>query len=235
MAKNLILWMIIAGVLLTVFQNINQETREDNINYSEFVREVRSGRVAAVELAGINITGWRSDNSQFRTIMPLIGDNQLMDDLFENGVEIRANEPEQQSIWTQLLVASFPILIIIALFFFFMRQMQGGAGGGRGGPMSFGKSKAKLLGEDQIKVTFADVAGVEEAKEGNLPVRKEVRRSLLGFLERGVDGLDDGAVLGERAEVVVEHAQADDVERELGEARLDVVGAGRCFEVDVLQ
>ena len=151
MAKNLILWMIIAGVLLTVFQNINQETREDNINYSEFVREVRSGRVAAIELAGINITGWRSDNSQFRTIMPLIGDNQLMDDLFENGVEIRANEPEQQSIWTQLLVASFPILIIIALFFFFMRQMQGGAGGGRGGPMSFGKSKAKLLGEDQIK------------------------------------------------------------------------------------
>ena len=97
MAKNLILWMIIAGVLLTVFQNINQETREDNINYSEFVREVRSGRVAAVELAGINITGWRSDNSQFRTIMPLIGDNQLMDDLFENGVEIRANEPDEMN------------------------------------------------------------------------------------------------------------------------------------------
>ncbi|MDB3991885.1 ATP-dependent zinc metalloprotease FtsH [Gammaproteobacteria bacterium] len=165
MAKNLILWMIIAGILLTVFQNINQETREDNINYSEFVREVRSGRVAAVELAGINITGWRSDNSQFRTVMPLIGDDQLMNDLFDNGVEIRANEPEQQSIWTQLLVASFPILIIIALFFFFMRQMQGGGAGGRGGPMSFGKSKAKLLGEDQIKVTFADVAGVDEAKE----------------------------------------------------------------------
>ena len=124
MAKNLILWMIIAGVLLTVFQNINQETREDNINYSEFVREVRSGRVAAVELAGINITGWRTDNSQFRTIMPLIGDNQLMDDLFENDVEIRANEPEQQSIWTQLLVASFPLLIIVGLFFFFMRRCQ---------------------------------------------------------------------------------------------------------------
>ena len=165
MAKNLILWMIIAGVLLTVFQNINQETREDNINYSEFVREVRSGRVSAVELAGINITGWRTDNSQFRTVMPLIGDDQLMNDLFDNGVEIRANEPEQQSIWTQLLVASFPILIIIALFFFFMRQMQGGGAGGRGGPMSFGKSKAKLLGEDQIKITFADVAGVDEAKE----------------------------------------------------------------------
>ena len=165
MAKNLILWMIIAGVLLTVFNNINQETREDSINYSEFVREVRSGRVTAVELAGINITGMRTDNTRFRTVMPLIGDDQLMDDLFDNGVEIIANEPEQQSIWTQLLVASFPILIIIALFFFFMRQMQGGGAGGRGGPMSFGKSKAKLLGEDQIKVTFADVAGVEEAKE----------------------------------------------------------------------
>jgi len=97
-------------------------------------------------------------------VMPLIGDDQLMNDLFDNNVEIIANEPEQQSIWTQLLVASFPILIIIALFFFFMRQMQGGGIGGKGGPMSFGKSKAKLLGEDQIKITFADVAGVDEAK-----------------------------------------------------------------------
>ena len=164
MAKNLILWMIIAGVLLMVFNNVNQEPREDSINYSQFVREVRSGRVELVELAGINITGVRSDNSQFRTVMPLIGDDQLMNDLFDNDVEIIANEPEQQSIWTQLLVASFPILIIIALFFFFMRQMQGGGVGGKGGPMSFGKSKAKLLGEDQIKITFADVAGVDEAK-----------------------------------------------------------------------
>lgn len=165
MAKNLILWMIIAGVLLTVFNNINQEPREDNINYSQFIREVRAGRVTGVELAGINITGVRSDNTQFRTVMPLIGDDQLMTDLWDNNVEIVANEPEQQSIWQQLLVASFPILIIIALFFFFMRQMQGGGAGGKGGPMSFGKSKAKLLGEDQIKVTFADVAGVDEAKE----------------------------------------------------------------------
>ena len=165
MAKNLVLWMIIAGVLLMVFNNINQEPRENNINYSQFVHEVQDGRVTAVELAGINITGVRTDNSQFRTVMPLIGDDRLMNDLFENDVEIIANEPEQQSIWTQLLVASFPILIIIALFFFFMRQMQGGGAGGKGGPMSFGKSKAKLLGEDQIKITFADVAGVDEAKE----------------------------------------------------------------------
>ncbi len=165
MAKNLVLWMIIAGVLLMVFNSINQETRDDSLNYSSFIREVRSGQVAAVDISGINIIGVRDDNTRFRTVMPIIGDDQLMDDLFENGVEIRASEPEQQSIWSQLLVASFPILIIIALFFFFMRQMQGGAAGGKGGPMSFGKSKAKLLGEDQIKVTFSDVAGVDEAKE----------------------------------------------------------------------
>ncbi|MDG1025261.1 MAG: ATP-dependent zinc metalloprotease FtsH [Gammaproteobacteria bacterium] len=165
MAKNLILWMIIAGVLLTVFQNISQEPREDTINYSEFIREVRSGRVQRVELAGINITGVRSDNSQFRSVMPLIGDDQLLNDLFENDVDVTANEPEQRSIWTDLLLSIFPILIIVALFLFFMRQMQGGGAGGKGGPMSFGKSKAKLLGEDQIKVTFADVAGVDEAKE----------------------------------------------------------------------
>ena len=164
MAKNLILWMVIAGVLLTVFQNINQEPREDSINYSEFIREVRAGRVQRVELAGINIAGVRSDNTQFRSVMPLIGDDQLLNDLFENDVEVTANEPEQRGIWVDLLLSIFPILIIVGLFLFFMRQMQGGGAGGKGGPMSFGKSKAKLLGEDQIKVTFADVAGVDEAK-----------------------------------------------------------------------
>ena len=87
-----------------------------------------------------------------------------MDDLLAHNVTVEGKQPEQQSVWTQLLIASFPILLIIAVFMFFMRQMQGG-GGGRGGPMSFGKSKAKLLGEDQITTTFADVAGVEEAKE----------------------------------------------------------------------
>ena len=165
MAKNLILWMIIAGVLLMVFNNINREPREDNINYSQFISEVRTGRVRAVELAGLNIAGIRTDGSQFRSFLPAIGDDQLMSDLFENGVDINAVEPKQPSIWSQLLVGAFPVLLIIGLFFFFMRQMQGGGAGGKGGPMSFGKSKAKLLGEDQIKVTFADVAGVDEAKD----------------------------------------------------------------------
>jgi cell division protease FtsH len=165
MAKNLLLWMVIAAVLLTVFNNINQEPATAQVNYSDFIREVRAGQVESVNIAGVNVSGVRSDNSRFTSTIPMIGDDQLMDDLFSNSVEIRASEPERQSLWTQLLVASFPILIIIALFFFFMRQMQGGAGGGKGGPMSFGKSKAKLLSEDQIKITFADVAGVDEAKE----------------------------------------------------------------------
>ncbi|MDO8271348.1 MAG: ATP-dependent zinc metalloprotease FtsH [Gammaproteobacteria bacterium] len=165
MAKNLLLWMVIAAVLLTVFNNINQETTSSSVTYSSFVKEVRAGQVRSVTIAGISVSGRRMDNTQFTTTIPMIGDAQLMDDLFENGVEIVGSEPERQSIWTQLLVASFPILIIIGLFFFFMRQMQGGGAGGKGGPMSFGKSKAKLLGEDQIKVTFADVAGVDEAKE----------------------------------------------------------------------
>src|SRR5690606_10625903 len=124
----------------------------------------RAGQVRTVTIAGVSVTGRRMDNTQFTTTIPMIGDDQLMDDLFNNGVEIIGSEPERQSLWSQLLVASFPILIIIGLFFFFMRQMQGGGAGGKGGPMSFGKSKAKLLGEDQIKVTFADVAGVDEAK-----------------------------------------------------------------------
>ena len=165
MAKNLLLWMVIAAVLLTVFNNINQETGSVSITYSDFIEEVRAGQVRTVTIAGISVTGRRMDNTQFTTTIPMIGDDQLMDDLFNNGVEIIGSEPERQSIWSQLLVASFPILIIIGLFFFFMRQMQGGGAGGKGGPMSFGKSKAKLLGEDQIKVTFADVAGVDEAKE----------------------------------------------------------------------
>nr|MBF0685569.1 ATP-dependent zinc metalloprotease FtsH [Pseudomonas sp.] len=110
------------------------------------------------------IVGKRSDGESFKTIRPAIQDNGLIGDLINNNVLIEGKQPEQQSIWTQLLVASFPILVIIAVFMFFMRQMQGGAGG-KGGPMSFGKSKARLLSEDQVKTTFADVAGCDEAKE----------------------------------------------------------------------
>jgi cell division protease FtsH len=165
MVKNLILWMTIAAVMLFLFQNFSQPAQTDQLIYSDMIREVRAGQVAEVTINDINIIGKRTNGSMFRTIRPLIQDPKLMDDFYENNVRVIGAEPEQQSIWEQLLIASFPILIIIAVFMFFMRQMQGGGVGGKGGPMAFGKSKAKMLSEDQVKVTFADVAGVDEAKE----------------------------------------------------------------------
>jgi len=163
MAKNLVLWLVIAAVLLTVFNNFNESAESQRLSYSDFVSEVKKGSVEKVIIDGYTIQGQRSNGETFETTRPALQDPKLVDDLFENQVVIEGKQPEQQSIWTQLLVASFPILVIIAVFMFFMRQMQGG--GGKGGPMSFGKSKARMMGEDQIKTTFDDVAGVEEAKE----------------------------------------------------------------------
>ncbi|WP_312197228.1 ATP-dependent zinc metalloprotease FtsH [Stutzerimonas chloritidismutans] len=164
MAKNLILWLIIAAVLVTVMNNFSSPSEPQTLSYSDFLEQVKEGRVERVTVDGFVIIGKRSEGDTFKTIRPAIQDNGLIGDLLDNNVLIEGKQPEQQSIWTQLLVASFPILVIIAVFMFFMRQMQGGAGG-KGGPMSFGKSKARLLSEDQVKTTFADVAGCDEAKE----------------------------------------------------------------------
>ena len=164
MAKNLILWLVIAAVLLSVFQNFNPAPTTQALDYTSFIEEVQSDQIHKVVIQDLVIEGERSNGSRFRTVRPNVPDNKLMDDLLNNGVVVEGREPETPSIWTQLLVASFPILLILAIFMFFMRQMQGG-GGGRGGPMAFGKSKARLLGEDQINTTFGDVAGVDEAKE----------------------------------------------------------------------
>lgn len=163
MAKNLMLWVVIAAVLLSVFNNFSVRTPTERLNYSQFLQEVQQDKVSKVVVDGLTIVGERRDNTRFETIRPMVEDPRLMGDLLEHKVQVEGRQPEQDSVWTQLLVASFPILIILAVFMFFMRQMQGG--GGRGGPMSFGKSKARLLGEDQIATTFADVAGVDEAKE----------------------------------------------------------------------
>jgi cell division protease FtsH len=165
MAKNLLLWLVIAAVLLTVFNNFSVQSPTEQLNYSQFINEVQNERVRKVVIDGLVIAGERLDNSRFETVRPLLDDPKLIDDLLDHNVVVEGTKPERQSLWTQLLVASFPILIILAIFMFFMRQMQGGAGGGKGGPMAFGKSKARLLSEDQIKTTFADVAGVDEAKE----------------------------------------------------------------------
>jgi len=164
MGKNILLWLVIAAVLLTVFQNFNVNRGPEEVEYSTFLDLVNGNQIRSVEIDGLIIRGQRADGISFETVQPQIVDKALIDDLLDHNVSFRGERPEQQSIWTQLLVASFPILVIIAVFMFFMRQMQGGASG-KGGPLSFGKSKAKLLGEDQIKTTFADVAGVDEAKE----------------------------------------------------------------------
>uniref|UniRef100_UPI0028A28BCC ATP-dependent zinc metalloprotease FtsH n=2 Tax=Pseudomonadaceae TaxID=135621 RepID=UPI0028A28BCC len=158
------LWLIIAAVLVTVMNNFSSPSEPQTLSYSDFLEQVKEGRVERVTVDGFVIIGKRSEGDTFKTIRPAIQDNGLIGDLLDNNVLIEGKQPEQQSIWTQLLVASFPILVIIAVFMFFMRQMQGGAGG-KGGPMSFGKSKARLLSEDQVKTTFADVAGCDEAKE----------------------------------------------------------------------
>ena len=162
--KNLLLWLIIAAVLLTVFNNFSVKSDPPEISYSDFLSKVRSGQVAKVTFLGAKIEGELESGGMFLVVRPAIEDPKLLDDLTFSDIVIEGRMPEEQSFWAQLFVASFPILIIIVVFMLFMRQMQGGAGG-RGGPMAFGKSKAKLLSEDQIKTTFSDVAGVDEAKE----------------------------------------------------------------------
>ena len=164
LVKNLLLWMIIAAVLISVFNNVNQMPARESLNYSQFVAEVQNGRVDSVLMQEDMIYGELQDGTSFQVVIPPVPDEKLIDDLYLNNVEIEARRPEEPGLLMQLLVASFPILLIIAVFMFFMRQMQGG-GGGRGGPMAFGKSKARLLNENQIKTNFSDVAGVDEAKE----------------------------------------------------------------------
>jgi len=166
-AKNLLLWIVIAVVLMSVFQHYSQtqpEVRE--MTYSTFLEEVRSTNVDKVTIeetsAGKTIRGETRDGQEFKVHAP--DDPGLMSDLLDARVEIAAKPHEGRSIFLDLLIGAFPILLLIGIWIYFMRQMQGGMGG-RGGAMSFGKSKAKLQGEDQVKVTFDDVAGCEEAKD----------------------------------------------------------------------
>lgn len=165
MVKNTLLWLVVIAVLVVTFSRFDQPNEPNKMNYSAFVAAVTSDKIKSVEIDGEHISGKQKDNSSFETVMPSIPDDQLMPKLIEHKVEVQGAAPERQSMMMQLLVAAFPVLLIIGLFLFIMRNMNGGGVGGRGGPMSFGRSKAKMLAEDQIKVTFADVAGVEESKQ----------------------------------------------------------------------
>ncbi len=163
LAKNLMLWVVIAVVLMTVFNNFGpKDTASQSINYSDFINEVQQGRVQRVEIEEHTVKGTRIDGSKFTTMTPP-DDPKMVDDLLSNKVDVKVNEPNQHGLLMTIFINWFPMLLLIGVWIFFMRQMQGGAGGR--GAMSFGKSKARMLGEDQVKTTFADVAGVEEAKE----------------------------------------------------------------------
>ena len=165
LTKNILVFIVIIVVLLSVVQGLSGVSGQAPrpTDYSEFLADVRAGKVQRVEFEGERISYGSRPPLQYYTISPETDNNTLIGILEDNGVTFTAQEPESQSLIGQLLISSFPILLLIGVWIYFMRQMQGG-GGGRGA-MSFGKSKARLLGEDQVGVSFADVAGVEEAKE----------------------------------------------------------------------
>jgi len=164
MIKNFVLWIVIALVLMAVFNNFGaRATRSDaTLSYSQLIDAVKAGQVQQVAITDNTIRGRMLAGDKFKTYIP--NDPHLIDDLLANGVEIMVQPPEEPSMLMQIFVSFGPILLLIAVWVFFMRQMQGGVGG-RGGAMGFGKSKARMLDQDQNKVTFADVAGCDEAKE----------------------------------------------------------------------
>ncbi len=165
LTKNVLVFIVIIVVLLSVVQGLSGVSGQgpQKQDYSDFLNDVRSGAVERVEFEDEKITYGNRIPLQNYTISPETDNNTLIGILEDNGVKFTAQEPESTGLIGQLLINSFPILLLIGVWIYFMRQMQGG-GGGRGA-MSFGKSKARLLGEDQVGVTFADVAGIEEAKQ----------------------------------------------------------------------
>jgi cell division protease FtsH len=163
MVKNLFLWLIVAIILVSVFSHFGpKRPGQQEISYSQFYSQLKQGMVGNVTIEnGQIIKGVTKNNKRFSSYIPMRDDHALLDDLIKSGVDVAGQPKQQESFLLQIFISWFPMLLLIGVWVFFMRQMQGG--GGRGA-MSFGRSKARLLGEDQVKVTFADVAGVEEAK-----------------------------------------------------------------------
>jgi cell division protease FtsH len=163
--KNLLIWTVVAVVIMSLFSGIGGKNRAiEEYNYSEFMQQVQTGQVEEVTISGREISGSLKSGQVFQTFSPETDNSALVGELLKSKVKISGKAPEKQSFLAQIFIHWFPFLLLIGVWIFFMRQMQGGSGGGRGA-MSFGKSKAKMQTEDQVKVTFNDVAGVEEAKE----------------------------------------------------------------------
>ncbi|ENM3849625.1 ATP-dependent zinc metalloprotease FtsH [Vibrio cholerae] len=163
MAKNLILWLVIAVVLMSVFQSFGPgENNGRAVDYTTFVKEVGQGQIQEAQFNNGEITFMRrGGGSRYVTYMPVY-DQKLLDDLINQDVKVQGTPPEEQSLLGTIFISWFPMILLIGVWIFFMRQMQGGGGKGA---MSFGKSKARMMSEDQIKTTFNDVAGCDEAKE----------------------------------------------------------------------
>jgi len=162
MAKNLILWLVIAVVLMSVFQSFGPgESNGRTVDYTTFVQEVGQGQIREAQFNDKEIVFYRRDNTRYVTYMPFY-DVKLLDDLINQNVKVQGSPPEEQSLLGTIFISWFPMILLIGVWIFFMRQMQGGGGKGA---MSFGKSKARMMSEEQIKTTFADVAGCDEAKE----------------------------------------------------------------------
>jgi len=166
MAKNLVLWVVIAVVLIMVFQSFNPRSASPSeVSYSDFMQQVNNNNVQSVSISATEpptLNGKRKDGSPLNTTAP-IGDPQMLPVLLSHNVQVKQDPPDTSGAFWRYLFDWVPILIFIGLLVYFMRQMQ--AGGGGRGAMSFGRSRARLQGEDQVKITFADVAGVDEAKE----------------------------------------------------------------------
>ncbi|MGD9787261.1 MAG: ATP-dependent zinc metalloprotease FtsH [Sulfuricellaceae bacterium] len=161
MMKNIAIWLVIALVLMTVFNHFgSRQTINNQIEYSRFIEDVRGGRVAKVVIEGHVLKGVNTDGSRFSTYAP--SDPWMVSDLLKNGVVVQAKPEEEQSFLMSIFISWFPMLLLIGVWIFFMRQMQGG---GKGGAFSFGKSRARMMDETANTITFADVAGCDEAKE----------------------------------------------------------------------
>ena len=164
LTKNILLWVVIVMVMVVVFSRYVPTTAEAQpANYSEVLTDLRNSRIQSVTLRGDEIIGVRKDNSKFRAYNPETDNTALISAMVKAGVEFKGEPPKQPNFFMQLLLQLAPALLLILVFVYMLRQMQGSAGGR--GAMSFGKSRARLLGEDQVNVTFADVAGVDEAKQ----------------------------------------------------------------------
>ena len=162
MYKNILLWLVLGSVLASLFGQFNVADETNEISYSQFIQNVKQGNVSSVKIAGSNISGVTAIGEKFETYSP--GDLGLMGDLLNNGVSVQATPPARESFIKQLLISLAPILLLIGVIMYTMKG-AGGAMGGKNNPMSFGKSKARLIKKDESHVTFEDVAGVEEAKE----------------------------------------------------------------------